>query len=228
MAAYKTAIVRLRSWAPGRPTVGLGLLVGASELVTCAHVVNAAMGRGLREQAQPGESDLVQVEFPLLPESPVRLARVVKWMPPPSRAEGGDVAGLMLTEVAPGGAWPARFAAAAPEPGTRLRVFGYPGRPPRDGGMWVDLDLKGEVGGRSPAATIRTASGRYPHSLVISATAWSPDCKRGRAVWMNRSAASPGCSVPRLIGAASSSAASRRRLVISTAQSAVPGISGRT
>jgi WD40 repeat protein len=110
--------------------------------------VNAAMGRGLREQAQPGESDLVQVEFPLLPETPVRLARVVKWMPPHSRAEGGDVAGLMLTEVAPVGAWPARFAAAAPEPGTRLRVLGYPGRPPRDGGMWVDLDLKGEVGGQ--------------------------------------------------------------------------------
>ena len=76
MAAYETAIVRLRSWAAGRPTAGLGLLVGASQLVTCAHVVNAAMGRGLREQAHPGESDLVQVEFPLLPGSPVRNARV--------------------------------------------------------------------------------------------------------------------------------------------------------
>ena len=149
MAGYERAIVRLRGWAASRPTAGLGLLAGAGQLVTCAHVVNSALGRGLREQAQPGESDLVQVEFPLLPETPVRLARVVTWVPPPrSGAGGGDVAGLVLTEVAPGGAAPARFALAAPGPGTRLRVFGYPGDPAREGGMWVDVDLKGEVGGQ--------------------------------------------------------------------------------
>src|SRR5215469_4199542 len=148
VAAAEAAIVRLPAWTAGRPTAGLGLLVGADRVVTCAHVVNAALGRGQREQGRPGEADLVQVEFPLLPQTPVRLARVVKWMPPPSRAGGGDVAGLVLTEVAPGGAWPARFAAAAPEPATRLRVFGYPGRPPRERGTWVDLDLKGEVGGQ--------------------------------------------------------------------------------
>jgi hypothetical protein len=34
-------------------------------VVTCAHVVNAALGRGLLEQGQPGESDFVQVEFPV-------------------------------------------------------------------------------------------------------------------------------------------------------------------
>ena len=141
---------RLSGCAAGlqrRPTAGLGLLVGIEQVVTCAHVVNAALGRGLREQVPPGESDLVQVEFPLLPETPVRLARVVTWVPPPSRAGGGDVAGLVLSEVAPGGAAPARFAAAAPEPGTGLRVFGYPGSPVRENGIWVDVDLKGEVGG---------------------------------------------------------------------------------
>ncbi len=63
-------------------------------------------------------------------------------------AGGGDVAGLVLTEEAPDGAAPARFAAATPEPGTRLRVFGYPGSPARENGMWVDVDLKGEVGGQ--------------------------------------------------------------------------------
>ena len=147
MAAYETAIVRLCGWAATRPTAGLGLLVNIGQLVTCAHVVNSALGRGLREEVQPGESDLVQVEFPLLPDTPVRLARVVTWVPPPGRAGGGDVAGLVLTEVAPVGAASARFA-EAPAPGTRLRVFGYPGKPPREGGMWVDVDLKGEVGGQ--------------------------------------------------------------------------------
>jgi len=62
VAGYETAIVRLRGWAASRPMAGLGLLVGVGQLVTCAHVVNSALGRRLREQAQPGESDLVQVE----------------------------------------------------------------------------------------------------------------------------------------------------------------------
>ena len=90
----------------------------------------------------------MQVEFPLLPTTPVRLARVVTWVPPPSRAGGGDVAGLVLSEAAPGGAASARFAVAAPEAGAGLRVFGYPGSPARENGMWVDVDLKGEVGGQ--------------------------------------------------------------------------------
>ena len=148
VAGYQTAIVRLYGAAAGRPTAGLGLLVGSEQVVTCAHVVNTALGRGQREQAPPEDSDRVQVEFPLLPTTAVRLARVVTWVPPPRTGAGaGDVAGLVLAEEAPAGATPARFAAAAAEPGTRLRVFGYPVNPVRETGMWVDVDLKGEVGG---------------------------------------------------------------------------------
>jgi WD40 repeat protein len=116
-------------------------------VVTCAHVVNTALGRQQRDQAPPDPSGRVQVEFPLLPDT-VRRARVVAWAPPPgSGAGGGDVAGLELTEKAPDGTAPARLAAAEPEPGARLRVFGYPGSPARENGMWVDADLKGEVEG---------------------------------------------------------------------------------
>lgn len=147
MAAAEAAIVRLCGWGAGRPTAGLGLLVGADRVVTCAHVVNAALGRGLLEQGRPGESDLVQVEFPLLPATPVRLARVVAWAAPRGRDGGGDVAGLVLSEAAPDGAVPARFTAAPPGPGMLLRAFGYPGSPARSSGMWVDAELKGEVGG---------------------------------------------------------------------------------
>ena len=43
---------------------------------------------------------------------------------------------------------PARFAADPPEPGVRLRVFGYPGSPPRPDGLWVDVEVKGQIGGR--------------------------------------------------------------------------------
>jgi hypothetical protein len=142
----EAAVVRLMGWAPDRPTAGLGVLVGGREVVTCAHVVNTALGLGQRAQARP--EAMVQVEFPLLPGAPVRTARVVSWAPPPLvGAAGGDVAGLLLNEDAPTGAAPARFAAAA-APGARLRVFGYPGSPPRAAGAWVDMDVKGQVSGQ--------------------------------------------------------------------------------
>ena len=148
LPGYEKAVVRVRRWEPGRPTTGLGLLVGAKQVVTCAHVVNAALGREQREQDRPSASDVVQVEFPLVRGTPVREATVVAWVPPPTSGTGGDVAGLALTEDAPDGAVPARFTTIQPQPGARLRVFGYPGSPPRETGVYVDVDLKGEVSGQ--------------------------------------------------------------------------------
>jgi len=147
VAGYEAAIVRVRCWTAGCPTAGLGLLVGVDQVVTCAHVVNTSLGRRQDEQAAPGRSDLVQVEFPLLPGAPVRDARVVAWEPPHGLGiGGGDVAGLVLTEDAPAGVTPGRFMSVVPAPGTWLRVFGYPGDPPRPSGAFVDVDLKGQVG----------------------------------------------------------------------------------
>jgi WD40 repeat protein len=149
MAGYETAIVRLRSLKPGQPTAGLGLLISSTQLVTCAHVVNTALGRGPRVQEPPGESERVLVEFPQLAPGHVWTARTVAsaWAPPPATGmAGGDIAGLILEQVMPADAAPARFAAAVPEPGTSLRVFGYPGEPAREDGAWVDVDLKGEIG----------------------------------------------------------------------------------
>ena len=144
---YDTAVVRVLKDAPGRPTAGLGVLVGRNAVVTCAHVVNTALGQDKRAQGRPDSSTVVQVEFPLLPGKPVRNTRLEAWRAPPERGEGhGDVAGLLLTEAAPLNAIPARFASAA-EPGSRLRVFGYPDDPPRGQGAFVDVDFKGEVGG---------------------------------------------------------------------------------
>ena len=142
-------MVRLVARTTGGPTAGLGVLVGARKVVTCAHVVNTALGRDQREQARPGEFVAVQLEFPLLPSVPVRMARVVAWVPPPQDgAGGGDVAGLVLNEEAPAGAVPARFSDGSEVPGSSLRVFGYPGEPPRQTGSWVDVDLKGTVSGQ--------------------------------------------------------------------------------
>jgi WD40 repeat protein len=187
---YQAAIVRLCGTAAGRPTAGLGLLVGSEQVMTCAHVVNNALGRSQREQSPPSMPDRVLVEFPLLPKTPVRLARVVTWVPPPlTGAGGGDVAGLALTEEAPADAVPAQFAATPPEPGTRMRVFGYPGEPPRETGMWVDVDLMGEVAGQ----LIQVESRRDQTVKAQSGYSGSPvwDHRTGKAVGLLQAAPFP-------------------------------------
>jgi hypothetical protein len=61
-------------------TVGVGVLVGRREILTCAHVVNSALGRDRRAQDQPtGE---VIVESTAGDGPPLR-ARVQRWLPPP-------------------------------------------------------------------------------------------------------------------------------------------------
>ncbi len=144
MPGYETAIVRLTT--PAGVTAGLGVLVGPDKVMTCAHVVNAALSRPEREQAQPDPAAEVSVRFPLIDGSAVRTATIAAWVAPAAQGAGGDVAGLVLGEPAPAAATAARFSTAPATPGERLRVFGFPGTPPRANGAWVDLDLKGEVG----------------------------------------------------------------------------------
>jgi len=110
---YEDGVVRVVQWVAGMPTtVGLGLLVGRREVVTCAHVVNAALSRPLRSAEPPSEEKRVTVEFPFLGGRLTRQGRVAAWLPPPAEGLGPDVAGLTLGEDAPTGASAARFASS--------------------------------------------------------------------------------------------------------------------
>ena len=181
------ALVRIVTTA-GRP-VGVGVLLGRKEILTCAHVVNAALGRDRRSPERPEGS--VTVEFPLLPgdqQGPARVtARVGRWLPPPGPAavpgESGDddLAGLVvLGGAVPRGAVPARLAAGAPGHGHAVEIFGYPSDPPRPDGAWVPATVRGQVsGGRlqldtDPSAA-HTVQAGYSGSPVI-------DCATGRVI----------------------------------------------
>ena len=131
-----------RILGPGGHAVGVGALVTERHVVTCAHVVNAALGLDARQQRQP--DGLVRLDFPLAGPSTLT-ATVERWLPPPREgATGDDIAGLVL-EHAPEGTAAARLAVDVPRPGRTVRVFGYPaGRP--DGG-WVEAAVQGLVGG---------------------------------------------------------------------------------
>jgi hypothetical protein len=131
---------------------GVGCVVGDRQVVTCAHVVNTALGRGQRDQEAPGEDVRVQVDFPALggPEgAPLRSCRVDRWVPPPVLGVvGGDVAGLVLVgEGLPAGAGPARLAEVVGVRDAEVDLFGYPGVPPRRDGAWARCRLGGVVGG---------------------------------------------------------------------------------
>lgn len=146
MTDYDGAIVRLQVGTTGwTETAGMGMLADSDHVVTCAHVVNTALGRGPREQDRPGGDAVVRLDFPYVAEPPpVRHARVMDWKPPPSTGvSGGDLAVLQLTEPAPVGFVTGALSPTPPRVGKKLRVFGY--QDIRSDGTWVDLEFKGTV-----------------------------------------------------------------------------------
>lgn len=144
MPGYETGIVRLTTRSG--ELAGLGVLVNRTAVVTCAHVVNKALDRPLTEQRRPDDSVEVAVRFPYLDGGVVRYGTVAAWVAPPLSGPGMDIAGLQLGEEAPAGVAPARLARGRPTPGEVGRVLGYPGEPRRVTPVFVDLDLKGELG----------------------------------------------------------------------------------
>ena len=137
----------VRILGPDGQPVGVGALVAERKIVTCAHVVNTALGLNPREQGVP--SSVVTVDFPLAgAEDGTRAwrASVERWLPPPREgAAGDDIAGLMLLcEEPPGEVKAVGLAVDVPRIGRRVRVFGYP--PHRPDGGWVEATIRGRVG----------------------------------------------------------------------------------
>ncbi len=146
---FTVRVQRAGSAAPA----GVGFVVDDTHVLTCAHVVNTALGRDQRAQDKPGPQIRVQVDFPILggaAGAPSRSCLVQAWAPPPSSGvSGGDVAGLVVVgEGLPARAGPARLIDPAAIRNVVAGVFGYPGDPPRQvNGAWSELRLRGAVGG---------------------------------------------------------------------------------
>ncbi|MFE3637758.1 trypsin-like peptidase domain-containing protein [Streptomyces sp. NPDC059168] len=133
---------------PRGMTVGLGFLVSDELALTCAHVVNAALGTS--PETAPAAHATVDVTLPLLrtpaggrPDGEAVgashvTASIEQWVPPrPSGA--GDVAVLRLNAALRGG-WPVRLVDEPDVWRHPARVFGFPeGRP---GGVWHSALLR--------------------------------------------------------------------------------------
>ncbi|MFI2204285.1 trypsin-like peptidase domain-containing protein [Streptomyces sp. NPDC020192] len=81
-------VVTVRRAEDGK-TAGAGLVLGHDTVLTCAHVVNAALGRDMFHTRAPGALD-VPVEVRDTTDSQRYLARVAHWIPPRAR-DGGPV-----------------------------------------------------------------------------------------------------------------------------------------
>ncbi|WP_327154672.1 trypsin-like peptidase domain-containing protein [Streptomyces tubercidicus] len=107
----------------GEQALGAGVLVADRLVLTCAHVVNSALGRDRFAQGTPGPGDTVTLRLPHVAAGRDLTARVLRelWVPPRATAAGsapvepgrvpyhGDLAVLELTGAAPEGAEPAPF-----------------------------------------------------------------------------------------------------------------------
>lgn len=152
-AARKGFVVGIRKNGSDLP-VGVGFVVADRHVVTCAHVVNAALGRDLLSAERPREDARVQIDFPLLGEGdgpPLRNCLVAVWDPPSSDGQyGRDIAGLVFVggDVLPPGGGPARLLDSGDIDGCAVSLFGFPGDPPRkQNGAWSSCQLRGVVGG---------------------------------------------------------------------------------
>ncbi|MEV4996957.1 S1 family peptidase [Streptomyces niveus] len=136
--------------ASGDVPAGVGFLVGGRQLISCAHVINTALGRGPRVQERPPADEVIRVQFPLLEgeQTTIRTARLASWSPPPAGGVfGGDVAGLLLDKAPPPAATYARFPRQEANWGREVYLYGFPGDPPRrERGSWTTGTLRGRVG----------------------------------------------------------------------------------
>jgi WD40 repeat protein len=88
----------------GESAVGLGFAIGPKHVVTCAHVVNVALGESMRSYREPGTDQKICLRFPIgIGEADVAslIASVYRWLPTSPWRNSDDIAVLELEEDAP-------------------------------------------------------------------------------------------------------------------------------
>jgi archaellum biogenesis ATPase FlaH len=146
-AEIENCLARIRD---DHQIIGAGILVGDSHVITCAHVVNHALGKPKESQARPEEE--VRLDFPFLGHE-VKTARVVNWRP--IQQDGsGDIAVLLLDEVFDQAPEPVLFAdAEANDLRTHeFETYGFPL------GQDAGVEAHGKLLGRRPDGSIQIES----------------------------------------------------------------------
>ncbi|MFE6162130.1 serine protease [Streptomyces sp. NPDC056486] len=131
------AASQVRIYSATGDVIGSGFLVAANVVCTCAHVVEMALGKVVPDTGQGVHGERVELDFPLLDDSPRAGAKVVSW-----RRDGQDVALLQL-DAAVEGSWPVPLVDGAFAWGHTFRALGFP--PDFPDGSWTSGTLRGNT-----------------------------------------------------------------------------------
>ncbi|MBK8985338.1 MAG: trypsin-like peptidase domain-containing protein [Chloroflexi bacterium] len=131
--SLRSVIVRIRT--ADDIIVGAGFLVVERIVLTCAHVVGAALERSI----QTIPPDIIHLDFPLSATKQKMTAKAVYWKPK-QQDETGDIASLEIVNPTPMGVQPINLAVASETWGRSFRAFGFP--PGHDDGVWASGVLR--------------------------------------------------------------------------------------
>ncbi len=148
----------VRFLAADNTVVGAGFLVAADTVLTCAHVVTAALRIPSNHEAPGAPTDPLCLDFPIVAPNRILYARVdAQYWQPPQTDGSGDIAILRLDGNVPEGAGAVRLVQSDEDLwGHEFRVFGYPDKHPH--GVWAS----GELRGRRTAGWIQIEDVKVP------------------------------------------------------------------
>ncbi|MEG4320631.1 MULTISPECIES: trypsin-like peptidase domain-containing protein [unclassified Microcoleus] len=133
--AFKGAIARI--YHANGAVVGAGFLVSDRYLITCAHVVAAALSIAQNTQEQP--TGTIELDFPLIAAGQKVKSKVVFWQPVNPSLSGEDIAGLELEGSLPN-IQPVYLVGAEDYWQHPIRIFGFPQG--HDLGIWATATLR--------------------------------------------------------------------------------------
>ena len=120
--------------------VGTGFLISEDTVLTCAHVVAAALG--LRDTPLDIPTRTIELDFPIIAAQQKLTGHVIFWQSFLPNG-GGDIAALHLDHPAPDGVQVAHLVTADEDLwGHEFRVFGFPEGHDEDG-VWASGKLRG-------------------------------------------------------------------------------------
>ena len=125
--------------------VGAGFLVSPQHVLTCAHVITAALSIPQNTATLPTE--LISLDFPFLPQHPRCQAQVIRWCPVNPEVIVGeleDIAVLELLAEPPPAAQPVQLVKLVSYFDRGVRLCGFPAG--KEMGMYVNAKLQSVTG----------------------------------------------------------------------------------